>query len=122
MLNVDNEPPDPPNLDLPYFFGYKTELFHFQNNRRNLDPYFKILDGSRSLGFLGRVQLILYQYYYIEVIQLLVVIVERGKTLSYTQINTVHFLPTGLRIVIMMHLRQFEILQAEISSCTSCCL
>ena len=51
MLNVDNEPPDPPNLDLSYFFGYKTEFFHFQNNRRNLDPYFKILDGSRSLGF-----------------------------------------------------------------------
>ena len=25
-------------LPLPYFFGYKTEFFPFQNNSKNLDP------------------------------------------------------------------------------------
>ena len=49
----------------------------FQNNPRNLDVSYKTdLD---LWDCLGRVQLILYQYYYIGVIQLLVVIVKRGK-------------------------------------------
>ena len=26
---------------LPYFFSYKTEVFSFQNNPKNLDPSFK---------------------------------------------------------------------------------
>ena len=26
---------------LPYFFGYKTELFSFQNNPKDLDPSYK---------------------------------------------------------------------------------
>ena len=28
-------------LQLLYFFGYKTELFSFQNNPRDLDPSYK---------------------------------------------------------------------------------
>ena len=27
---------------VPYFFGYKTELFSFQNNPKDLDPSYKI--------------------------------------------------------------------------------
>ena len=27
--------------DLPYFFGYKTEFFSFQNNSKDLDPSYK---------------------------------------------------------------------------------
>ena len=32
---------------LPYFFGYKTEFFSFQNNPKDLDPSYKT---SRSFG------------------------------------------------------------------------
>ena len=40
---------------LPYFFGYKTELFFFQNNLKDLDPSCKTdLD---LLDCLGRVNL-----------------------------------------------------------------
>ena len=27
--------------NLPYFFGYETEFFSFQNNPKNLDPSYK---------------------------------------------------------------------------------
>ena len=27
---------------LPYFFGYKTEFFSFQNNPKDLDPSYKM--------------------------------------------------------------------------------
>ena len=44
-------------LTLPYFFGYKTEFFSFQNNPKNLDPSYKTdLD---LWDCLGRVQLVL---------------------------------------------------------------
>ena len=40
---------------IPYFFGYKTELFFFQNNLKDLDPSCKTdLD---LLDCLGRVNL-----------------------------------------------------------------
>ena len=42
---------------LPHFIGCKTELFSFQNNRKNLDPSYKMdLD---LWGCLGRVKLVL---------------------------------------------------------------
>ena len=42
---------------LPYFFGYKTEFFPFQNNPKDLDPSCKTdLD---LLDCLGRVKLVL---------------------------------------------------------------
>ena len=44
---------------LPYFFGYKTEFFSFQNNPKDLDPSYKTdLD---LLDRLGRVKLVLKQ-------------------------------------------------------------
>ena len=42
---------------LPYFFGYKTEFFSFQNNSKDLDPSYKMdLDLWDRLG---RVKLVL---------------------------------------------------------------
>ena len=42
---------------IPYFFGYKTEFFPFQNNPKDLDPSYKMdLD---LLDCLGRVKLVL---------------------------------------------------------------
>ena len=36
---------------IPYFFGYKTELFSSQNNHKNLDPSYKMdLDLWDCLG------------------------------------------------------------------------
>ena len=44
-------------LQLPYFFGYKTEFFFFQNNPKDLDPSYKTdLD---LLDCLGSVNLVL---------------------------------------------------------------
>ena len=38
-------------LTLPYFFGYKTEFFSYQNNPRHLDPSYKTdLDLWDCLG------------------------------------------------------------------------
>ena len=43
---------------LPYFFGYKTEVFFFLNNPKNLDLSYKTdLD---IWDCLGRVKLVLY--------------------------------------------------------------
>ena len=43
--------------ELPYFFGYKTEFFTFQNNPKDLDPSCKMdLD---LLDCLGKVKLVL---------------------------------------------------------------
>ena len=43
--------------DVPYFFGYKTEVFSFQNNPKDLDPSCKTdLD---LWDCLGRVKLVL---------------------------------------------------------------
>ena len=42
---------------LPYFFGYKTECFSFQNNPKDLDPSYKTDLGL--LDCLGRVKLVL---------------------------------------------------------------
>ena len=45
--------------DLPYFFGYKTEIFSFQSNPKDLDPSSKTdLD---LWDCLGRVKLVLLQ-------------------------------------------------------------
>ena len=44
-------------MKLPYFFGYKTVFFFFQNNLKDLDPSCKMdLD---LLDCLGRVNLVL---------------------------------------------------------------
>ena len=44
---------------IPYFFGYKTSFFSFQNDPKNLDPSYKTdLD---LWDCLGRVKLILQQ-------------------------------------------------------------
>ena len=44
-------------MEVPYFFGYKTEFFSFQNNPKDLDPSYKMdLD---LLDCLGRVKLVL---------------------------------------------------------------
>ena len=41
---------------LPYFFGYKTEFFSFQNNPKNLDPSYKTdLDLWDCFGRIKRV-------------------------------------------------------------------
>ena len=73
--------------DIPYFFCYKTEFFRFQNNLKNLDLYYKtnldLWDCS------GRMKPILQQNL-IGLILLFVVILERGKNLSYSRINMVH--------------------------------
>ena len=62
--------------DLPYFFGYKTEFFSFQNNPRDLDPSCKMdLD---LWDCLGRVKLVLLQNF-IGLIKLFEVIVEGQK-------------------------------------------
>ena len=46
-------------LKLPYFFGYKTGFFSFQNNPKDLDPSYKMdLD---LWDHLGRVKLVLQQ-------------------------------------------------------------
>ena len=43
--------------DIPYFLGYKTEFFSFQNNPKDLDPSYKMdLD---LWDCLGRVKLVL---------------------------------------------------------------
>ena len=48
---------DCPDMTLPYFFGYKTEFFSFQNNPKDLDPACKMdLD---LWDCLGRVKLVL---------------------------------------------------------------
>ena len=61
------------------------ELFSFQNNPKNLDPSYKTdLD---IWDCLGRVKPVLQQHF-IGLIKIFVVILERGKTPSYSQINT----------------------------------
>ena len=46
-------------LKVPYFFGYKTEFFSFQNSPKDLDPSCKMdLD---IWDCLGRVKLVLLQ-------------------------------------------------------------
>ena len=46
-------------FELPYFFGYKTGVFSFQNNPKDLDPSFKTdLD---LWDCLGRVKLVILQ-------------------------------------------------------------
>ena len=43
--------------NIPYFFGYKAEIFSFQNNPKDLDPSWKMdLDLCDCLG---RVKLVL---------------------------------------------------------------
>ena len=42
---------------VPYFFGYKTEFFFFQNNPKDLDPSCKT--DLELLDCLGRVNLVL---------------------------------------------------------------
>ena len=45
------------NMKVPYFFSYKTEVFSFQNNPKDLDPSCKMdLD---LWDCLGRVKLVL---------------------------------------------------------------
>ena len=63
-------------LKVPYFFGYKTEFFSFQNNPKNLDLSYKTdLDLWNCLG---RVKLTLKPNF-IGLILLSEVILERGK-------------------------------------------
>ena len=45
-------------LDIPYFFGYKTGCFSFQNNPKDLDPSYKTdLDLWDCLG-MGKIGII----------------------------------------------------------------
>ena len=44
-------------FQLPYFFGYKTEFFSFQNNPKDLDPSCKM--DLVLWDCLGRVKLVL---------------------------------------------------------------
>ena len=45
-------------MALPYFFGYKTEFFSFQNNPKDLDPSYKTdLDLWDCLG-MGKIGII----------------------------------------------------------------
>ena len=61
---------------LPYFFGYKTRVFFFQNNPKDLDLPCKMdLDLWDSLG---RVKLVLLQNF-IRLIKLFEVILEGQK-------------------------------------------
>ena len=62
-VGIRQECPLSPNLiniilkGLPFFSGYKTEFFYFQNNPQNLDPSYKMdLD---LWDCLGRVKLVL---------------------------------------------------------------
>ena len=45
-------------LYLPYFFGYKTEFFPFQNNPKNLDPSYKTY--LNLWDCLGKIKLFYY--------------------------------------------------------------
>ena len=79
------------SLVLPYFFGYKTELFSFQNNPKDLDPSCNrsiLQDGSRSLGLFRKGGIgIIAKFHRTE---LVIRSHSRGtKTPSYSQINTV---------------------------------
>ena len=47
----------PLKVNQPYFFGYKTEFFSFQNNPKDLDPSCKT--DLYLLDCLGRVKLVL---------------------------------------------------------------
>ena len=44
-------------IRIPYFFGYKTEFFSFQNNPKDLDPSYKT--DLNLWDCLGRVKLVL---------------------------------------------------------------
>ena len=59
---------------LLYFFGYKTELFSFQNNFKNLDPSYKMDLDIRDCK--GRLKFVLQQNC-IGLIWLFVLILER---------------------------------------------
>ena len=56
-LFTPHSPMVPQLKHIPYFFGYKTEFFFFQNNPKDLDPSCK-MDLDR-LDCLGRVNLVL---------------------------------------------------------------
>ena len=45
-------------VDLPYFFGCKTEGFSFQNNPKDLDPSCKTDLDPCDCDCLGRVKLV----------------------------------------------------------------
>ena len=61
---------------VPYFFGYKMRFYSFLNNRKDLDPSYKMdLDLCYCLG---RVKLVFYQNF-MGLIQSFVVILEMGK-------------------------------------------
>ena len=73
-------------LLLPYIFGYKAEFFSFQNNSKNLDPSYKTdLD---LWDYLGRVKLVMIAKFHRDYLVICSHSGE-GKTLSYSQINTV---------------------------------
>ena len=73
--------------DIPYFFGYKTGFFSFQNHPKDLDPSCKMdLDRWECLG---RVKLVLLQNF-IGLIKLFEVILEgQNPPPPYSRINTV---------------------------------
>ena len=65
------------------FLGYKTELFSFQNNPKNLDPSYRM--GLDLWDCLRRVKLVLQQ----NVIGLICSHSRQGKTPSYSCMNIV---------------------------------
>ena len=75
------------SINILYFFGYKTGHFSSLHNHKGLDPSYKMdLD---LWDCFGRVKLELQQNF-CGLIYLFVVILEKGKTQFYSQINTVH--------------------------------
>ena len=44
---------------LPYFFGYKSDIFSLQNNPKNLDPSYKTDLHVDLWDCLGKVKLVL---------------------------------------------------------------
>ena len=71
---------------LPYFFGYKTEFFSFQNNPKNLDPSYKMDLDLWRLFRKGKTHIIAkFQRTYLVICSHS----REGKTLCYSRINTV---------------------------------
>ena len=80
---------------VPYFFDYKTGVFSFQNNSKDLDPSCKMdLDLWDCLG-MGKIGIIARFHR----TDLVICSHSRGtKPLSYSRINTVHISPSKWNI------------------------
>ena len=78
-----------------YFFGYKTEIFYFQNNSKNLDPPYKMDLDLLRLFQKGKTHIIA-KFHWTDL-----AICNHsgdGKHPTYSQINTVVNCSGGLRL------------------------